>query len=416
MSVDRRMLLLLMLLSSGFGKPSPSCKNRRCLAQVLIAKDALSQPQGEDCKQDLMVPFIEYQTLSVDTKNLRFSSQLKATMAWTDPELAWNTSEYGYDKVVLPVSKVWTPELIVTNAMSSEIEHGSKDLLVYSNGTLKHTLTINTVVDCEVNLFRYPFAYDECPVAVEAWSRDGCGMELHLGDVYLVDGNHGDWQTDDVSLKRKLDSQNYIMVSLSNRYMNPFISLVMPSILIIIVDLASFALPLGGGERNCFKVTLVLSFIMFLLILNGLLPGDSQCSPIIRSHFCVCLVFLVISMLASMMLTRVARDGFFIPCIRIKKATTTTTTTSKHSEDRDVEEEAGVEGERTQLDLLRTVVRFLEEFDVSNQSTQRCDNMARKLDKICFYIYLVMCIVYFSVLIYMFTSYPCDIDHFLFWY
>ena len=37
-------------------------------------------------------------------------------------------------------------------------------------------------------------------------------MELHLGDVYLVDGNHGDWQTDEVSLKRKLDSQHYIMV------------------------------------------------------------------------------------------------------------------------------------------------------------------------------------------------------------
>jgi hypothetical protein len=63
---------------------------------------------------------------------------------------------------------------------------------------------------------------------------------------------------------------------------NPFLSLVLPSILIIVADVVSFSLPLGGGERISFKVTLVLSFIMFLIILNDLLPGGGQCSPIIR--------------------------------------------------------------------------------------------------------------------------------------
>lgn len=71
-------------------------------------------------------------------------------------------------------------------------------------------------------------------------------------------------------------------VSLSIKYLNPFITLVLPSILIILADVISFSLPLGGGERNSFKVTLVLSFTMFLIILNDTLPGGSQCSPIIR--------------------------------------------------------------------------------------------------------------------------------------
>lgn len=71
-------------------------------------------------------------------------------------------------------------------------------------------------------------------------------------------------------------------VSLSIKYLNPFITLLLPSVLLLLADAASFALPLGGGERNSFKVTLVLSFTMFLIILNEKLPGDSQCSPIIR--------------------------------------------------------------------------------------------------------------------------------------
>lgn len=56
----------------------------------------------------------------------------------------------------------------------------------------------------------------------------------------------------------------------------------LPSILLVLADVISFSLPLDGGERNSFKVTLVLSFTMFLIILNDALPGDSQCSPIIR--------------------------------------------------------------------------------------------------------------------------------------
>ena len=53
------------------------------------------------------------------------------------------------------------------------MEHGSRDLLVYSNGTVKHIVIINAEVNCEVNLFNYPFAADECPVAIQAWSDDG---------------------------------------------------------------------------------------------------------------------------------------------------------------------------------------------------------------------------------------------------
>lgn len=81
--------------------------------------------------------FLKFQQ---DTKNLRLNSRLQARLVsfrislsiferfsfahilfdlqlqvWKDPDLAWNTSVYEYDRVVLPVSKVWTPELHVTN-------------------------------------------------------------------------------------------------------------------------------------------------------------------------------------------------------------------------------------------------------------------------------------------------------------
>lgn len=69
---------------------------------------------------------------------------------------------------------------------------------------------------------------------------------------------------------------------------NPFkamVSLVLPTALIMIADLVSFALPLDGGKRSSFKITLVLSFTMFLVILTNYLPDSGSCSPLIREYF-----------------------------------------------------------------------------------------------------------------------------------
>lgn len=68
---------------------------------------------------------------------------------------------------------------------------------------------------------------------------------------------------------------------------NPFkamVSLVLPSALIMIADLVSFALPLDLGKRSSFKITLVLSFTMFLLILTDNLPDSGPCSPLMREY------------------------------------------------------------------------------------------------------------------------------------
>ncbi|XP_070836824.1 5-hydroxytryptamine receptor 3A-like [Chaetodon trifascialis] len=363
----------LSLLAVACGRADPSCKTRRCLAEMLINKSYTSQPQYENCTQMIYVPLIEYQTLSVDTKNLRLISRLQASLIWSDLELGWNTSVYQYDEVILPVSKVWTPELHVTNGIVTTMKHSSRDLLAYSNGTLAHTVIINAEVNCEVNLFNYPFAADECPVAIQTWSTDGCGTELILGDLKMVDGTHGDWRTDSVLFQKQRDDRNYIMVALSIKYLNPFITLMLPSILIVLADVVSFALPLGGGERNSFKVTLVLSFTMFLIILNDELPGDSQCSPIIRTHFCICLVLMVFSMLVSLVLTRVAKDGSLILCCCRKGSTPENTANKEEKEDE--EAKAGISvvppnASEEHGQMLRKVVNFLQDLDAKEQETK----------------------------------------------
>ncbi|XP_041634497.1 5-hydroxytryptamine receptor 3A-like [Cheilinus undulatus] len=402
-------VLFLTLLTAGHGDAqSTTCVTRRCLAEALIKRGYSSQPQNHNCTQTIQVPFVEYQTLSV---------------RWNDPELTWDPSVYPFDEVVLPVAKVWTPELHVTNGILTTMKHSSRDLIVHNNGTIVHSVVLSAEVNCEVNLFNYPYAADECPVAIQTWYRDGCGTSMDFGgELKVVDGTHGDWQTEYAYLEQQLnrDDRNYIRVGLRVKYLNPFITLMLPSILLVLADVVSFALPLGGGERNCFKVTLVLSFTMFLIILNDVLPGDSHCSPIIRTHFCICLVFLVFSMLVSMVLTGLAGTGSLVFCCWPKKGSRQGDSgSSEEREDEEVKADISVvqlnasEGDSR---MLSKVVSFLEELREKTQESERYEKIATTVDKIFFWCYLIIAIAYFITMTLIMTMHTCIVNHFDFWY
>lgn len=45
------------------------------------------------------------------------------------------------------------------------------------------------------------------------FSPSGCGTELELGWLKMVDGSHGDWQTVSVGWQQQSSLRNYIWVS-----------------------------------------------------------------------------------------------------------------------------------------------------------------------------------------------------------
>lgn len=59
------------------------------------------------------------------------------------------------------------------------------------------------------------------------------------------------------------------------------VNLVVPSCFLITVDLFSFLLPPQNVDRSAFKMTLILGYTVFLLIMNDLLPVTGQRTPLI---------------------------------------------------------------------------------------------------------------------------------------
>ncbi|KAG7274107.1 hypothetical protein CRUP_028815 [Coryphaenoides rupestris] len=83
------------------------------------------------------------------------------------------------------------------------------------------------------------------------------------------------------------------------------VNLLVPSLSLITVDLFSFMLSPQSVDRSSFKMTLILGYTVFLLIMNDLLPVTGSTTPIINVFFSVSLSLMVASLLETMIVTNI---------------------------------------------------------------------------------------------------------------
>ncbi|KAM9457014.1 5-hydroxytryptamine receptor 3A-like [Clarias gariepinus] len=267
-------------------------------------------------------------------------------------------------------------------------------------------------VGCDMNLFSFPFVQDTCIVAINGWNRSSCGVKLKYGRIVTVKGHQGEWQTLDVELQEGASS--YLQVTL---YLNPFnalVSLVLPTALIMVVDLVSFALPLDG-ERNAFKIKLVFSFAMFLLILSKQLPEGGPCSPLIYYHFCFCLIVLVVSLLVSMILSQVARTGSIWPG-KQRKQNGPGTLVQQDNPFNQIEAEINNSKPNsvdlvTEFTYIQRISRFVSDMDKDMMEKKKKQDNAKSWDNLCFIVYLILDIVYMLCAFAIVKTQKCSNDN-----
>ncbi|XP_048046303.1 zinc-activated ligand-gated ion channel-like isoform X2 [Megalobrama amblycephala] len=418
MVLQHRISLLFLIFSCPIVL-TDSCNNR-CLANIIIAKKMKSAPQANNCTVNVNITSMQYETLSFDTKNMQMSSRVKVNMKWNDHELGWNDTTSNVTAVMLPVDKIWTPELVLDNAIDVTVKPYTNDVQVTRNGTVDYAMILFIAVSCnDINLFSYPFVKGECSVAINGWNQSYCELNLtHPNSITNVGGIQGEWETVNVTVVQDETYKNrrYLSVSLSVSPFSAVVTLILPSILIMLADLVTFALPVQGGERNNLKVTLVLSFTMFLLILNDHLASGGRCSPILHYHFCFCLVNLVLSMVMSIVLTRLTLDERFLLCKCSKNLKPSPRTASLRQD-----EDAGVIAITKSSDLpsevasLQKIVNFLENIDQKEQVENRNVAFVDCLDKICFCFFLFIDIIYIIIVVIVTRTDLCKEKKTVFW-
>nr|XP_012313454.1 5-hydroxytryptamine receptor 3E [Aotus nancymaae] len=155
---------------------------------------------------------------------------------------------------------------------------------------------------------------DQAPPEWFSFSVDSMllGMEKEVWEITDTSRDilqaHGEWEllginkaTAKMSVGANLYDQIAFHVAIRRRPSLYVINLLVPSGFLLAIDALSFYLPVESGNRVPFKITLLLGYNVFLLMMNDLLPTSG--TPLISVYFALCLSLMVVSLLETIFIT-----------------------------------------------------------------------------------------------------------------
>ncbi|XP_075957601.1 5-hydroxytryptamine receptor 3A-like [Anarhichas minor] len=265
---------------------------------------------------DLMV----YSILNVDEKNQVLTTYVWYRQSWTDEFLVWNPEDFDEVKQVsIPTTNVWVPDILINEFVDVGKSPDIPYVYVTHDGLVRNYKPIQVVTACTLNIYNFPFDVQKCSLTFQSWLHtiDDINITLmrspeELREDKSVFMNQGEWELLHILSNYKIfsvDNDDYYAemkfhVVIRRRPLFYTVNLLLPSIFLMVMDIVGFYLPPDSGERVSFKITLLLGYSVFLIIVSDTLPATAIGTPLIGVYFVVCMALLVISLTETVLIVR----------------------------------------------------------------------------------------------------------------
>ncbi|XP_072000219.1 5-hydroxytryptamine receptor 3A-like [Engystomops pustulosus] len=271
------------------------------------------------------ISFTIYAVLGVNEKSQILTTFLWLRLFWYHEFLTWTPEKCGsVEKISLPVEDIWTPDIIVYEFIDEDKSQRTPFVYVNHTGRVRYDRMLRVVSSCNLGIFNFPFDVQNCSLTFGSYMhtvRDvRLGLALPVEQIlqnslqYLE--TSGEWELLRIEggpdiLKFGIDEWDIITfwVVIRRRPILYVVNLLIPSAFLMLIDILSFFLPPHSTDRASFKMTLLLGYTVFLLIMNDLLPSTANGTPLIGIYFSVCLALLVLSLLETVIITHVLHRG-----------------------------------------------------------------------------------------------------------
>ncbi|XP_037544611.1 5-hydroxytryptamine receptor 3A-like [Nematolebias whitei] len=256
-------------------------------------------------KLDMLV----YGILGLDEKSQTVTSHIWMSKYWTNDFLTWNSSDFcGIDELFIPKSMLWIPAVIIEeDASDSGFIAEDPWAVLHPNGLIVTFARQLLTFTCQFNLFKFPFDVQKCNITFLSMGADVKSLLLdsaqndsaltELSEQYMI--TQGEWNLKEIKIvstnftnEHTCHSALVFMVTLERRPLLYVINFILPLVYLLVLDLGTFFIPESGGEKLNFKVTVLLSISLLLLILKDILPSTEVNLPII-AKLCVSVFTLV---------------------------------------------------------------------------------------------------------------------------
>ena len=216
-------------------------------------------------------------------------------MTWTDERLMWNPDDYGGKLSILTAMEdIWKPQFFIIQSLGSIQEVGNISLQprIWYNGSVSWNTGGVLKVSCSVDVTYFPFDIQICQIMVTGWAYTSDEVNLTLSQNYVSKqffsaNSRWDW----VDSKVYDYSKGYsgfpptIMVNITLKRRSEFfiVYIFVPIIFLGLINDLVFLMPVNSGERTSVAVTVFLSFVVYMEMVNGTVPESS--SPIAYIYY-----------------------------------------------------------------------------------------------------------------------------------
>uniref|UniRef100_W5MSY2 5-hydroxytryptamine receptor 3A n=1 Tax=Lepisosteus oculatus TaxID=7918 RepID=W5MSY2_LEPOC len=262
-----------------------------------------------------------YEIIGVDEKTHILQTYVWLRQFWDNEFLVWNPADFnGLSKVSIPVDNIWRPDLYVYEFVEEDLSPQIPYMYVRNNGRITHDKPLRIVSSCNLDILYFPFDIQHCTLSLGPYlhTAKDLVLGLHQTSEEITNEskeniqNKGEWEllridayTSSWNNQGEEWSKVVFTVTIKRRPLLYLVNLVIPSAFLMGIDLFSFYLPVHQVDRGAFKMTLLLGYTVFLLIMNDLLPNNSGGTPIIGVYFSVCLALMVISLVETIFITNI---------------------------------------------------------------------------------------------------------------
>ncbi|XP_053126153.1 5-hydroxytryptamine receptor 3A isoform X2 [Hemicordylus capensis] len=269
---------------------------------------------------NVAIDFMVYAILSVDEKNQVLTTYIWYRQFWTDEFLRWNPEDFdNITQMSIPTAAIWVPDILINEFVDVGKSPDIPYVYILHHGEVRNLKPIQVVTACSLDIYNFPFDVQNCSLTFTSWLHNIQDINISLlrsaeevKDDKNVFMNQGEWELLHVLAQFREfsvgDDDSYaemkFFVVIRRRPLFYAVSLLLPSIFLMVMDIVGFYLPPDSGERVSFKITLLLGYSVFLIIVSDTLPATAIGTPLIGVYFVVCMALLVISLTETILIVR----------------------------------------------------------------------------------------------------------------
>uniref|UniRef100_A0A8C1S8H1 5-hydroxytryptamine receptor 3A-like n=1 Tax=Cyprinus carpio TaxID=7962 RepID=A0A8C1S8H1_CYPCA len=265
--------------------------------------------------------------IEVNEKDQSLTTQVKIITAWPNSNMQWDKSSFcEMETFVAPKNMFWTPDIGIIESIKTDF--GTKEspyVRLIHTGYIASSDILALTTACRMDLYRFPFDSHTCNITLQSTAHSSQEITIiKFSDAEWVTieskktfHTQGEWELISINVTKsfakiigliEMDQLIY-QITIKRRPLLYVINIIIPVFVFLVLDVMSFFIDGRGTDKLSFKVTLLLSISVFLLILNDTLPSTAEKLPLIGIYCSGIFILIGISILETILVNFLKAKG-----------------------------------------------------------------------------------------------------------